>query len=110
MRGINSNVNALWYVLKYVNKTILGKDKVYASILFASNKRMFSMSQNLLTKLNIRRNYKSQGWKFDGTVDELRIKVFCIEENIVFDDFIKVKVTFSLMYEYPLLFDVWDNG
>jgi hypothetical protein len=110
IKSINSNVNALWYVLKYVNKTILGKDKVYASILFASNKRMFSMSQNLLIKLNIRRNYKSQGWKFEGTVNELWLKVFCREENIVFDDFIRVKVTFLIMHEYPLLFDTWDIG
>jgi hypothetical protein len=110
IKSINSNVNALWYVLKYVNKTILGKDKVYASILFASNKRMFSMSQNLLTKLNIRRNYKSQGWKFDGTVDEYSLKVFCEEEGAVFDDFIKVRVTFSIMCGYPLLFDLKDCG
>jgi hypothetical protein len=100
----------LWYVLKYVNKTVLGKDKVYASILFASNKRMFSMSQNLLTMLNIRRNYKTQGWKFDGTVDEFSLKMFCREENIVFDDFIRIEVTSQQMHEYPLLFDVWDNG
>ena len=71
---------------------------------------MFSMSQNLLTKLNIRRNYKKQGWKFEGTVDESPLKIFCEEEKIVFNDFIKVKVTFSLMYEYPLLFDVGDTG
>ncbi len=105
VKSINSNINALWYVLKYVNKTILGKHKVYASILFASNKRMFSMSQNLLMKLNIRRNYKSQGWKFDGAVNEFDLRIFCNEENIVFGDFIKVKVTFQKIHEYPLLFD-----
>jgi hypothetical protein len=110
IKSINSNVNALWYVLKYVNKTILGKDKVYASILFASNKRMFSMSQNLLTKLNIRRNYKTQGWKFDGTVDEFNLELFCREEKILFDDFIKVRVTFLLLHEYPLVFNSWDDG
>ena len=71
---------------------------------------MFSMSQNLLTKLNIRRNYKSQGWKFDGTVNESDLKTFCYEENIVFDDFIKVRVNFSLIHNYPLLFYACDNG
>jgi hypothetical protein len=110
IKSINSNVNALWYVLKYVNKTILGKDKVYASILFASNKRMFSMSQNLLTKLNIRRNYKSKGWLFDGTVNEFNLKLFCQEEKVAFDDFIKVEITFRIMHEYQLIFDLWDNG
>jgi hypothetical protein len=110
IKSIHSNVNALWYVLKYVNKTILGKDKVYASILFASNKRMFSMSQTLLTKLNIRRNYKSQGWRFEGTVDESDLKTFCEEEKILFDDFMKVRVTFLIVHEHPSLFDAWDRG
>lgn len=110
IKAINSNVNALWYALKYVNKTILGRDKVYASILFASSKRMFSMSQNLLTKLNIRRNYKNQGWVFEGTVEESILKTCCEEENIVCGDFVKIKVTSSFMYKYPLLFDAWDNG
>ena len=63
-----------------------------------------STKPSFLTKL------QTQGWKFNGTVDELNLKVFCIEENIVFDDFIKVRVTFPLMHEYPLLFDSWDNG
>jgi hypothetical protein len=95
VRATNSNINALWYVLKYVNRTVLGKDKVYASILFASNRRMFSMSQNLLTKLNIRRNYKSKGWVFNGTVNEFNLKIFCQEEKVVFDDFVKVKNNIS---------------
>ena len=110
IKSINSNINALWYVLKYVNKTILGKNKVYSSILFAANKRMFSMSQNLWTLLNIKRNYASRGWKFDGTVDEFSLKVFCREENVDFDDFVRVKVTFQHIHEYPLLFDAWDSG
>jgi len=110
VRAINASVNALWYVLKYVNKTILGRDKVYASILFASNKRMFSMSQNLLSRLNIRRDYKSKGWKFDGTVDEFNLKIFCQEEKVVFDDFIRIKVAFQLIHKYPLLFNAWDDG
>ena len=83
---------------------------VYASVLFASNKRMFSMSQNLLTKLNIRRNYKSEGWKFDGTFNESDLEVFCREEDIVFDDFIKVKLTYRLLYEHPFLSNILDNG
>lgn len=33
VRSINSNVNALWYVLRYVNKAMLGKDRVHAAIL-----------------------------------------------------------------------------
>ena len=110
IKSINSNVNALWYVLKYVNKTILSKNKVYASILFASNKRMFSLSQNLLTRLNARRNYESQGWEFRGTVEESNLKVFCSEENVIFDDIIRIQANFQIIRENPLIFDSWENG
>jgi len=47
---------------------------------------------------------------FDGTVDEFTLKIFCQEEKMIFDDFIKVKITFRLMNEHPLIFDSWDNG
>src|SRR4030043_1228846 len=52
---IEGRVNAVSYVLKYVNKTILGVDKTYAALLFASNKRMFSMSRGLRDKLGVSR-------------------------------------------------------
>jgi len=68
------------------------------------------MSRNLLAKLNAKRSYRSQVWKFEGTVDENSLKVFCREENMVFDDFIRVEVTFQLMREYPVIFDSWDDG
>ena len=58
----------------------------------------------------LKRNYKTQGWKFEGTVDEFNLKVFCKEENIVFDDFIKIKATFLLMHKHPTVFETWDNG
>jgi hypothetical protein len=38
--------------------------------------------------------------------DEFSLKVFCREENILFDDFVRVQVTFQDIREYPLLFDV----
>ena len=40
------------------------------------------MRQNLLTTLNIRRNYENQGWKFDGAVDQAGLETFCEEEKI----------------------------
>ena len=83
IRSLDANVNTIWYVLKYVNKTILGKDKIYASLLFASNKRMFSMSQNLLAMLSIKRNRKEQGWTFEGKVDENTVAAFCNEEKFL---------------------------
>jgi hypothetical protein len=107
VRSLSKDVNAVWYVLKYVNKTILGKNKAYAALLFASNKRMFSISQNLLTMLNIKRNRKKQGWKFEGTVDETSVKVFCREENIAFEDIIRIETTYEMLNQYSLLFEVF---
>lgn len=101
--------NPVWCVLKYVNKAILGKDKTYAALLFASNKRMFSMSQNLMSKLNIKRYVKGQGWTFQGTIDESGIKAFCVEKEIGFGDFVKITVTIEVLYEYPQLFDAFDT-
>jgi len=71
---------------------------------------MFSMGQNIVAMLNIKRSYKEQGWKFAGTTDELNLKLFCQDRGILYVDFVKVRVTFQLLHEYPLLFDVWDEG
>jgi len=110
IRSISKNVNAVWYVLKYVNKTILGEDKTYAALLFASNKRMFSMSQNLMAMLNIRRNSTEQGWTFEGTVDENTLEAFCREQNVSFGDIVKIEATTEMYYNYPMLFEAWDAG
>ena len=68
------------------------------------------MSQSLLTKLKIRRKRGSQGWKFEGTVDVLQLKSLCDEENLLFDDFIKIKADYTMMHEYPLVFGICDDG
>jgi hypothetical protein len=47
---------------------------------------------------------------FQGTVDENSVKAFCVETKIEFGDFVKTTVTIEILYEYPLLFDVSDNG
>jgi len=47
---------------------------------------------------------------FQGTVDENSVKAFCVETKIEFGDFVRTTVTIEILYEYPLLFDVWDAG
>lgn len=106
IKSVGKGVNAVWYVLKYVNNTILYEERVYAVLLFASNKRMFSMSQNLMAMLDFRRDRKSQGWNFQGTVEESIVMVFCREENIVISDLIKIEARTELLHKYPLLFDL----
>ena len=108
IRSLGKVVNAVWYVLKYVNKTILGEEKVYAALLFASNRRMFSVSQNLMAMLDVRRSRKEQGWTYQGTVEESIVTVFCREENITISDLIKIEARTELLHKYPLLFDIWD--
>jgi hypothetical protein len=110
IRPIENRVDAVSYVLKYVNKTILSEDKTYAALLFASNKRMFSMSRGLRDLLDVRCKSEKQGYTFRGTVEESEIRAFCAEENVVYDDFVRAKITNEILYLYPQLFDVFDIG
>ena len=110
IRPIERSIDAVSYVLKYVNKTILGEDKIYAALLFASNKRMFSMSRGLRDKLNVNRRVEKQGYAFRGTVEESEVRAFCNEENLTYEDFVRVKLSTEILYQYPLLFDVLDTG
>jgi hypothetical protein len=110
IRPIERSIDAVSYVLKYVNKTILGEDKIYAALLFASNKRMFSMSRGLRDKLGVRCKIEKQGYAFSGTVEEGEVRAFCEEENVAYEDFIRAKLSTEILYRYPQLFDVFDVG
>jgi len=103
IKSVIGNINAIWYVLKYVNKTILGNDRVYSALLFASNCRMFSMSQGLMGLLNVKRYRKSKGWTFEGTVSEGILREFCDGEDLPFSDCVSVDVLDKYSYDYPLL-------
>jgi hypothetical protein len=108
IKQIENSIDAVSYVLKYVNKTILGEDKTYAALLFASNKRMFSMSHGLRDLLDVRCRKEKKGYTFGGTVEESEVKAFCVEENVVYDDFVRARITNEVLYRYPQLFDVFD--
>jgi hypothetical protein len=110
IRPIEKSIDAVSYVLKYVNKTILGEDKIYAALLFASNKRMFSMSHGLRDMLGVRNKMEKQGYAFRGTIGESEVEAFCVEENVVYDDFVRTKITSEISCLYPQLFDVFDGG
>jgi len=110
IRPIERSIDAVSYVLKYVNKTILGEDKTYAALLFASNKRMFSMSRGLRDKLGVRHKIEKQGYAFRGTVEEGEVRAFCNEENLTYEDFVRVELSTEILYQYPLLLDVLDTA
>jgi hypothetical protein len=108
VRRIEGRIDAVSYVLKYVNKTILGEDKTYAALLFASNKRMFSMSHGLRDMLCVRRKTEKQGYGFEGTVPEGEVRAFCLEQNLIYDDFVRANVTADTLCQYPELFNILD--
>jgi len=60
--------------------------------------------------LDVRRKIGRQGYAFTGTVGESEVKAFCVEENIVYDDFVRTEITTEMLYTYPQLFDVSDMG
>lgn len=110
VRRIEGRIDAVSYVLKYVNKTILGEDKTYAALLFASNKRMFSMSQGLRDIISSTHTTEKKGYMFGGMVEEAYVREFCSAENVVYNDFVKASVSTEILYRYPQLFDVIDTA
>jgi len=110
IRSVKDDTNGAWYVLKYVKKTILGKDRVYAALLFASNRRMFSMSKDVVDFLNVRRRLCGLGWSFEGCVSAGVVRGFCNEYGLSFGGVFKVTVDLVLCHEFPELFEVWAGG
>jgi hypothetical protein len=60
--------------------------------------------------LDVGRIIESKGYTFGGSVEESEVRTFCVEENVVYDDFVRAKVTNDILYQYPQLFDVSDTG
>ena len=63
----NSSFKGLAYVLKYVNKTMSSVKsyvELFAALLFASNRRLFSMSRNLLALVGFKGADKEEGWSY----------------------------------------------
>ena len=110
------------YVMKYVNKTIAGKDLLFCALLFASNRRMFSISRDLCTSpfskgaddVDERRLSYYYRWlygdlyQWDGTCLQHDLDVFlkekgmeCGREVIVLE-----KVNREDVYKFPEVFGV----
>jgi hypothetical protein len=109
IKPIVSSIDAVSYVLKYVNKSIFGEDKTYAALLFASNKRMFSMSRGLKDLTGARRAIRNQGYSFRGTVGESEVRAFCDGEGVSYEDFVRAKTTVEMFYRFPELFDSYET-
>jgi hypothetical protein len=58
---------------------------------------MFSMSQGLRDMLVARPRVEKQGFAFKGTIEDSEVKTFWVEENVVYDDFIRANLEWSLL-------------
>ena len=69
------------YVVKYLNKCMLGvRDIRYAALLFASNKRMWSISRDLAVPQKKR---EPRGFVMDGVVNSSDFDVYLREHGLV---------------------------
>jgi hypothetical protein len=95
------------YVLKYVNKTLNQSDKAFSAVLFASNKRLFSMSRGCQGLVNCGRvPHQKQGYEFAGSVSQSDLELFCDEKAVEISPFFRVTVETEDYYEFPTLFGV----
>jgi len=113
-RSIRSDFNALWYVLKYVNKCVVGSgkfDNVVASIYFATNRRLFSMSRGLLSNVGFKRKEKGEVvYNFVGSRGAVAVNEFLVSKSLVSDGlYYHIVIDTKDLYEFPRLF-VCDDG
>lgn len=103
------------YVLKYVYKSLKaysGFDLRYASLLFASNKRSFSWSQDLAQNSPTSRvqsgeasRERSPEYVFEGCCSRDSFDFMCEKLELPLDRHVNVvELTSSLMSEFPLVF------
>lgn len=96
------------YVMKYINKSSKRENILYSALLFASNKRIFSLSKNL-QKLTVNFHKKKQGYIMENSVSALELGIYCLENYVEFIDFVVIStVDVSLYYKYPNLFSMGD--
>jgi hypothetical protein len=106
------NVRVCHYVLKYVNKTLNFDDKRFASLLFASNRRLFGLSEGLRNMINLgeREKHGRLGFVYDGLVYKGELESFLRGKGLILTDYLVIEVDFKDCYEYPTLFGVDVGG
>lgn len=106
-----NNVKMSAYVLKYVNKTLRNTDKVYCALLFASNRRLFSISSGCQNMINAGRPPKvKKGFIYEGTVLKNDLVAFTDERNLELGYYLLVEAETRDYYDFPLVFGVRDHG
>mgnify|MGYP001470453527 CR=1 FL=1 len=99
------------YVLKYVNKTLKSENKAFSAVLFASNKRLFSLSKGAQTMANVGRVQKEKaGFVFSGSVFQCDLADFCDENGLELKAHLVVEAEYSDYYEFPNVFGLGEGG
>jgi hypothetical protein len=100
-----NNLRMSAYVMKYVNKSLSSADKLYSALLFASNKRLFSMNRSCQNMVRLDRAPKEkQGFQYVGTVAEAELRGYCDEKGISLVPMFSIDVERADLYEFPQIF------
>jgi hypothetical protein len=103
VKPIQGHLNLVNYVMKYVNKSISGEgDKKYAALLFASNRRLFSISKGLQVFKNPKK--EKQGYEYVGCVQSSELAYFCKMNDVPFGFSVSVDSNLVDPGGYPLVF------
>lgn len=101
-----NNIKMSSYVMKYVNKTLLAENKRFSAVLFASNRRLFSMSGECQDLISCGRPKKeNQGFTFRQSVHSGSLEAYCREKNIRYEPFMILEIKFEDLPEFEGYFD-----
>lgn len=101
-----NNVKVCRYVLKYVNKSLRMENKRFSALLFASNRRLFGLSEGLRNMINVENKALKQklGFIYEGMVCRGELEAYLQGKGLILADYLFVEIERSDMYEFPLLF------
>lgn len=99
-----NNLKMSAYVMKYVNKSLRIENKRYSSLLFASNRRLFSMNGSCQKMVRLPAAKENQGFKYVGTVAENELLNYCDERGLNLAPFMSIDVDRADLYEFPNIF------
>jgi len=109
--NLHENFNAVGYVLKYVTKTItksVEDTNVYSALLFASNKRLFSMNDmrnRSMLDFHHRASANSERrYEIEGSIPLGVVEALCREIGIEIEDFILIEPNNVVLLLFPDVF------
>ena len=105
-----NNVKVCRYVLKYVNKTLSLENREFSALLFASNRRLFGLSEGLRNMINVGKDdlKRDLGFVYEGLVYRGELEAFLSGKGLILGDYLFIVVDYKDYYEFPSLFNVDD--